>query len=310
MNQILTVEKNKKAKGAPLEEKTVVRIFAIAIMVFGIFMISNGTLALVSNKTTEEECTNPVVIMELESNKIILNIKHDKAIDKIYYHWNDEQEQVLQGKGRNILEEEIPVIIGTNTLNVRILDIFGKETEYTKTYTIEEKDIISPEIEFTAEAPKIKITVKDETQLDYMTYRWNDEDETKIQVKENSPKVIEERIETLGGINTLKVVAVDKAGNKTEKEQKFQGGQNPKINLERQEQNLMITVKADNEIKKIEYTLNEVQYSTDPQNTGVTLNTKEITFPQPLVQGENKITITVTDIYGLTATQEGTITVE
>ncbi len=309
MNQILMVEKAKREKGAPLDVETVVRIFAIAIMVFGIFMMASGVIALTTNQEEEEQNSNPVVTMEQQANKIIVNIKHDKAIDKIYYNWNSDVEQVLQGKGRNIIEEEIPVMIGTNVLHLRIIDIFGKETQYSKTYTIEEQDIISPEIEFTAEAPKIKITVRDETELAYMTYRWNDEDETKVEANENSLKIIEERIDTLGGINTLKVVAVDKAGNKTEKEQKFQGGQNPKISLEKQENNLMITVKADNEIQKIEYTLNGTLYSTDPQNTGVTLNTKEVSFPQPLAQGENKISITVTDIYGLTATQEATITV-
>ena len=83
MNQILMVEKAKREKGAPLDVETVVRIFAIAIMVFGIFMMASGVIALTTNQEEEEQNSNPVVTMEQQANKIIVNI--DIRIIKILF---------------------------------------------------------------------------------------------------------------------------------------------------------------------------------------------------------------------------------
>ena len=176
-------------------------------------------------------------------------------------------------------------------------------------YELAEGDVTKPEIELLVESSKVKIVAKDETALDYIIYYWNEEDETRVNVREEALKQIEEKIDILKGENTLTIVAVDKAGNETVKEQTFKGVKKPKIDLARSGSELIIKVTDEEGLQKIEYTLNGKYYSTDPQNTGTPLNMKELEIKQPLEQGENKITIKAYNISGLETELSGEATI-
>lgn len=297
MNQILYTS-NQKKKGGPLEINTILRIFAILCILFGIILVGKASFAMLNGKE-EVSSTVPLVDPELKGDTLILKIKHDKAIDKIVYSWNENQETVLQGKGRLELEEIIDVPIGNNTLVLKVTDITGKTVSYSESYELAEGDVIKPEIELVVENSKVKIVAKDETELDYIIFYWNEEDETRIDVREDSLKQIEEKIEILKGENTLTIVAVDKAGNETTETQTFKGVKKPKIDLARSGNILIIKVTDEEGIQKIEYNLNGQDYSTDPENTGTPLNRKELEIKQPLQQGENKIKIKVYNTSGL-----------
>ena len=203
MNQILYTN-NEKKKGGQLEINVVLRIFAILCIVFGIILVGQASFAMINKKDLSESI--PLVEITKEGNTLLLNVKHDKLIDKIIYNWNnDTNEIVLQGKGRTQLEESIKLPIGINTLMLKVIDIEGKTVSYNQNYELEEGDVTNPEIELLVDGAKVKIVVKDETELDYMAYYWNNEDQTKIQVREESPKQIEEKISILKGENTLTI---------------------------------------------------------------------------------------------------------
>ena len=288
MNQILFT--NQEKNRGPLEMSTVLRIFAILCIVFGIILAGKGAFALANKK--EEVKSVPTVEIEKQANQLKLTVKHDKLIDKVIYSWNNEQrETVLQGKGRLQMEENITLPIGTNTLKLRVIDIDGHTINYTNEYTLEDGDFTEPEIELLLDGAKVKIVAKDETAIDYMEYYWNDEEATTINVTANSPKQIEERVTILKGENTLHIIAVDKAGNESEEEQVYKGATKPVINVARDGKTLIITVTDEDNIKRIDYTLNDVEYSTDPSNTGTPLNMKELSIRQELKDGVNKITI-------------------
>ena len=140
----------------------------------------------IANKEQEQSISEPLVELVKNGSKLNIKVKHDKIIDKIVYNWNQEQDIVLQGKGRMELEETIDMPIGTNILSLKVMDITGKTVSYNQEYTLENGDTIKPEIELLVENSKVKIVVKDETELDYMSYYWNDEDETKINAREES----------------------------------------------------------------------------------------------------------------------------
>lgn len=307
MNQILYTN-NQKKKGGPLEINTILRIFAILCIMFGLILVGQGVFAML-NQQEEVTSTVPLVEINQEGDTLKLMIKHDKIIDRIIYSWNENQEVVLQGKGRLELEETIDVPIGSNTLVLKVIDVNGKTVSYSQMYELAEGDVIKPEIELLVESSKVKIVAKDETALDYILYYWNEEDETKIDVREDSLKQIEEKIDILKGENTLTIVAIDKAGNETVKEQTFKGVKKPKIDLARSGNELIIKVTDEENIQKIEYTLNGKYYSTDPQNTGASLNMKELEIKQPLEQGENKITIKAYNINGLETEVSGEATI-
>ncbi|NLC87780.1 MAG: hypothetical protein GX682_03280 [Clostridiaceae bacterium] len=307
MNQILYTN-NEKKKGGQLEINVVLRIFAILCIVFGIILVGQASFAMINKKDLSESI--PLVEITKEGNTLLLNVKHDKLIDKIIYNWNnDTNEIVLQGKGRTQLEESIKLPIGINTLMLKVIDIEGKTVSYNQNYELEEGDVTNPEIELLVDGAKVKIVVKDETELDYMAYYWNNEDQTKIQVREESPKQIEEKISILKGENTLTIIAVDKSGNEGKKEQTFKGTTRPVINLARDEKILIINVTDEEGLQKLEYTLNGVYYSTDPNNEGISLNRKELEIKQALNDGENKITIKAYNINGLDTEVSGEATI-
>lgn len=294
MNQILYMggKKNSKGKGGPLELSTAGMLFAILIIIFGIILTGQGIFAMFSGSEGNEiESSIPSLLIEQSGTTVTLNIKHDKAIDKIMYSWNGEPETVLQGRGRNIIEEDIIATVGINELNITIIDIFGKEATYSKDIEILSADAIPPEIELLVDGSKIKISVKDETELDYISYFWNYEDDTIINVREESPKLIEERIDILKGENTLNIVAVDKAGNMTEKQQKYIGSTKPVVEIVKDGNTAKVTVRHNQNIQKIEYNINGTLYSTDAANTGASLGVKEYIYNFPLQQGENSINV-------------------
>lgn len=307
MNQILYTNNTKK-KGGTLEINTVLRIFAITCIIFGIVLVGQASFAMFTNKDKNIESI-PLVEISQENDNLLLNIKHDKIIDKIVYSFNENQEFVLQGKGRTQINEIIKLSIGTNNLKLRVIDIEGKTVSYNKTYELASGDVIKPEIELLVEGSKVKVVVKDENELDYMIYYWNEEDETRVDVREESPKQIEEKIDILKGENTLTILAVDKSGNEEIKEQIFKGVKKPVIELAREGNELIVKVTDEEGIQKIEYTLNGVYYSTDPNNTGTPLNSTQLEFRQPLQSGENKITIKAYNVSGLVEEVSGVTTI-
>lgn len=296
MNQILYIQKSKNRNS--LEINTILKIFAIAIIILGIILIGKGTYGIVA-LANEEQMKDPIVSIKEVDGKLQINVTHNKAIDKIIYSWNDGEEVSLQGKGQTNIVETIEMPVGANTLTLKVVDVKKKESVYSKGYFKYQKDIIPPQIELVVEGSKVKIVVKDERELSYIMYRWNDEDNTVVEPREDSKKQIEEKISILKGENKLTIVAVDSSGNEATKEQTFKGVKKPTIQVTQENDELIIKVKDEENIKKIDITLNGQFYSTDPENAGASLNMQEVELRQKLQQGENTITITVYSISGL-----------
>ena len=297
MNQILYVDKPKK--GGSLEINTIVKIFAIIIIILGIILIAKGSYGIFSSYNNLQAGDEPVVSIKEVNGNLQINVIHDKAIDKIIYSWNTGEEYTLQGKGLSNITETIELPVGTNILKLKVIDKNKKEFTYTKECYRTEEDMISPEIEFVVEGSKVKIVVKDETELSYIMYRWNEEDNTVVEPREDSKKQIEEKISILKGENTLTIIAVDAAGNEAEKKQIFKGAKKPTIETVQENDELVIKIKDEENIQKIEMTVNGELFSTDSENTGTPLNIKEVELRQKLVSGENNITITVYNVSGL-----------
>lgn len=306
MNQILYVEKPKK--GGSLEISTIVKIFVIIIIIFGIILIGKGIYGMfISSKG--EGAAEPTILAKEVDGRMQINITHNKVIDKIIYFWNDEEEQTLQGRGQTSINEMIDMPVGTNTLTLKVIDKNKKQTIYTNEYYKEDKDVTKPEIELVVEGSKVRIVAKDETELGYIMYHWNDEDDTIVEPREDSKKQIEEKIAILKGENKLTIIAVDSAGNETTKEQVFKGAKKPTIQTSQENDELVIKITDEENIQKIEINQNGELLSTDHEDKGTSLNVKEVELRRKLVSGQNTITITVYSVNGLSeqVTQEITI---
>lgn len=295
MNQILFVDRPKK--GNSLDIKTIIKIFVIIMLILAVILIGKGIFSLISSNKNKTIAKPTVEILE-DNGKAQINITSTKAISKIIYSWNEE-EHTLQGRGQTQINEKVDIPVGTNTLNVKVIDIDNKEYTYQKEFFKEDNDLINPEIEFLVEGSKVKIVAKDETELKYIMYRWDDEDNTTIEVRDDSKTQIEEKISILKGEHILTVIAVDAAGNEQTKQQTFKGAKKPEIKVSQKGDELLIKITDEENIKKIELTVNGKFYSTDWQNTGASLDMKEVELKQKLDPGQNTVVITAYSVSGL-----------
>ena len=129
---------------------------------------------------------------------------------------------------------------------------------------------------------------RDDKKIASLTYYWNSEDATVKLAEENSDK-IEVKIPIKKGENELILIAEDEAGNKETVTKKFKGATKPKIEVTQENDELIIKIKDEVKIKKIELTINGNLLSTDPNNEGKEVGEQEVEFTQKLEPGENKI---------------------
>lgn len=308
MNQILSVDnsnnkkgrvkKNKIKSNAPLAISSIVRFFAIALLIFGICIIGSGSYSMYKETTEEIANSKPEIRLEqITQTEIALKIKHNKELDTISYNWNNEETTEVPCNGKKEIETKIEIPTGTNTLRVYAKDKNGEEIEYTKEYTIE-GDI---NIDLEVEGNNLKVKATGINPLQYMTYRWDDEDETRIDI-ENSE--IEETIEIPKGLHTLTVIVVD-INNKTEtKEQEINGVTKPKLEVTTDgSDNFIIKATDEQGIKKIEFIINEEErYVLNLEKQLSLEERKEFEYAYPLHDGENKLEVTVYNESDITET--------
>lgn len=248
MNQILaTSNTNTKKKGGPADIKTVVRVFAIIMIIFGICMIGTGSYAIYKDSESKTEITKPVITESLKDDTtVLLTVTHDKAIDKIEYRWNDGEVQTITGNGRKYIEQEIEIPGGTNTLNVTAIDVDGQEIYTDKEYTTEEV------INLSVSGSKLKIQAENETEISYMTYRWDEEEEQRIDINSTT---VDQEIDIPMGEHDLTVILVDVNNETITKEQKVKGVTKPTITVELDEtkENYIITITDDTGLEKVDF---------------------------------------------------------
>ena len=290
MNQILStsnLEKNKK--GGQIEIHTIIKFFSIILIIFGVIMISTASYAIYRKTVDKNNIpTKPSITEEQKDSKtVLLKVTHDKAIDKIEYSWNEEEIKTITGNGRKYIEQEIEIPGGTNTLYVSVIDIEGQEISNEQTYETEE--IIKMEIN----NGKVKVSAEAETEISYMTYRWDEEQEEKIDINATT---VEQEIEIPMGEHTLTVILVDENNETITKEQKVKGVVKPKVQvkLDENNENFLITITDDSGLDRVEFVING-------ENKTIKANEsqKEMKIKLPLKDGQNIVEITAYNLDGI-----------
>lgn len=298
MNQILMTEavnknaKNKSRVSNSSDITAVVRFFAIIIMVFGLALSGSSAFGMVQNIQENKNKSIPVVSAQRNGNSVKITVKNDIGIKTIKYSWNDSTETVVQGRNKNQVETTINIIPGNNKLNMTVIDSNNGTTTYVKNYVQEEKDTTEPVITVQNEDPRIKITVTDDTALDYIIYKYGDNEEVKVKASEDDPTKIEGYIDNVLETQvTLKIEAVDKAQNFATKEQQVKGATKPKIEVvsDPTDQSYLIIRASDNEgLRMVVFYINEDEYKTDPNTS---LNMKNFEYRQKVPKGETTIKV-------------------
>ena len=288
MNQIL-YEENQTSK---TDINKIKIFFAIVLIIFGVSLAGSGTWGLVTKFSNAQKLTvgtKPQVETNIfEDDQILIKVTHDKAIEKILYSWNDEADNVILGRGRSNLEELIEMPVGENLLNIGVIDIAGEETSHIQTYSLSSGvDIQKPTIELSVIGSNIKIIAQDETEISYITYRWNNEEEQTVNTTDLNGMKIEVTVPIIRGENSLTVIAVDANNNTETKIQKFNAVPRPTIKVTQYADKLTITVKDEQGLDKVEYNLNGENFRW----VSTTEDRTEWVYEQPIPEGDSKIII-------------------
>lgn len=304
LNQILSVESPKKEKKVkmknkgPVEIDKIVRFFSITILIFGIFMIGTGSYAMYQNSQAMNSQAKPTIYVEnVSETEVKLQVTHNKNLEKVTYQWNNEEPVELNAKGKRSIEQTIEIPTGENVLTVYAVDENGQEISYPRTYTREGDININLEVD----GSNLKVTADGKNELSYMTYRWDEEEETRIDI--NSMQT-EQTIEIPKGQHTLTVIVVD-SNNQTEtKVQEVKGVTKPTVEVTTDGVSNFIIKAFDEEgIKRVEFIINETnRNSLDLDKVYPIDQRKEFEYSYPLEPGENKLEVTVYNESGVSET--------
>lgn len=300
MNQILITGEEKvkiKKEKKVLPVNVIVSFFAVCIIILGICMISGSVYAKDKINEVVEASAKPQVDISRndDNNTIEINVKHIRGISQIAYRWNNEEETIIDGKNRKEITETLELIGGENTLTVTITEENGQSVTYEKQYKVGN----IPEIKLEAVSNGVQLTVTSETLLDYITYNWDDGEEEKIEIGDQS--TYEGIINAPKGKHTLKIRVVDINKMEAQKEQNVVGDTEPTLTAKPQyvdgQVAFVIDAEDDEGIITVEITHNGGVKQTEDVN--------DKTYHKDIIMttGEtNTLIVTVTNINGLQKT--------
>lgn len=300
MNQILDYNPNKSSGGGKTSSSDkVVRVFAVLMFIFGLFLLGNAGYSLYKDKQKENVIADAPVKAEITVEKgetaATIKIRHDKAIETVIHSWDNDKETTEKGNGESTMEITVPLAAGEHTLNIKVIDIDGVSTtheEIIKSITGVDKVYPVITLEVTNEK-KVRVIATDETELSYVTYRWNDNQEEKIEVTDD-PKKIEFDIDINKGTHDLTVSAVDKNNNTTTEIKSFAGVTKPvvTITVSADKKSIDVYTSHENGIDQIKLNINGQDYDVGvPED-----KPKEISFNVGLPSGNNTVKVTAISV--------------
>ena len=305
MNQILFTQDKRNSNSQ--DTKKIVLFFSVSLIIFGLILFGQGVYGIVKKDSTQvnkDDETTTISLQQNNSGEVIINVNSQTIISELIYYWNSEASQTISGNGNTTMQQIITMPAGQNTLTVKTIDVHGKQKTETQTFKL---DVDKPNISLSVIGNKIKIAVDSKADLAYVTYKWNNEQEKKMDMTTFEDKTkYEVEVEIPKGKNTLLVTATDIYENKSEKSQEVKGiakpvFAKPVIN----EPYITFTVTSeDDDIKTIEFFYNGKNYKITEDAIKKSQNAKKVSYKLTLEKGKNTLIVKATTQNGGTA-QEG-----
>ena len=305
MNQILFTQDKRNSNSQ--DTKKIVLFFAVSLIIFGFILFGQGVYGIVKKDSTQvnkDDETTTISLQQNNSGEVIINVNSQTIISELIYYWNSEASQTISGNGNTTMQQIITMPAGQNTLTVKTIDVNGKQKTETQTFKL---DVDKPNISLSVIGNKIKIAVDSKADLAYVTYKWNNEQEKKMDMTTFEDKTkYEVEVEIPKGKNTLLVTATYIYENKSEKSQEVKGiakpvFAKPVIN----EPYITFTVTSeDDDIKTIEFFYNGKNYKITEDAIKKSQNAKKVSYKLTLEKGKNTLIVKATTQNGGTA-QEG-----
>ena len=298
MNQILYVQE--RNANSSVDTKKIVLFFAVTIIIFGLILLGQGAYNLYQNYQNElltENITSEITqiaLSQTDDGNVLVTVESQNPISELIYNWNSDASQTISEDGKTTIQETITMPVGENTLTVRTIDAYGNEATKQETFTL---NVDKPVITLSLVGDKIKITVNSKADLSYITYKWNSETEQRIDMLTYEDKTtLETQIDIPVGQNTLLVTAVDIYENMSEKSQEIKGVTKPKSQPVIQGNYIFFEVTADENIEKVEFSLNDRPYIINKDVIG---ESNTVKYRLQLEPGMNYLKITTTTVSGV-----------
>ncbi len=280
----------------------IIKIFCISIILFGLILIGESTYAIIQN-SGEKIIDNVEITADRMGKETKITVSSEQyPIKEFMYKWNDGEPVTIEGNGTLSLETVIQIPNGNNILRMTVTDNFGNKKNFHKQYLYDSSDVNKPTIEIAISGTKLNIKANDDTEIDYITYSWNDDEAVRVE-KEDNPTEINTNIDVPSGQNKLSIIAVDKEGNRETRTESIIGDTKPTFTLSRDGLKIILNAKDDEGISKVSMTVDG-----ETRDSGETpINQKEISVTWEVTSGTHTISVTVVNVNGLPATGEVTV---
>ncbi|MBR3249666.1 MAG: hypothetical protein IKF83_03085 [Clostridia bacterium] len=147
------------------------------------------------------------------------------------------------------------------------------------------------QIHLAVEGSNIKATVVGETEIDFVTYKWDEEEETTEAINNVSGEI---EIEIPSGEHTLTVTAVDINNNEKTETRPVKGVTKPKLEVTQDGSEFVIDASDEIGLDRFEFILNGKGYLVRVEGE------KEKQFRYPLEEGDNTLEVTAYNTEGAT----------
>lgn len=294
--------KRANATSNKAEISKVIRIFCVIIILFGLFLIGESTYAMVAKRKKVED--NPKVYPLQMGKETKITVETEHPIKEFSYKWNEGESVKIEGNGTVLFETTIQIPNGNNILYMTVTDFNGNEHNFHRQYIFDSTDANKPTIDIAISGTKLKITATDDVEMDYITYSWNNEEATRVDLEEDEDKQnIETDVDVPEGQNKLTIIAVDAQGNRETRTENVIGDTKPIFDLLKDGQNLIIKAQDDQGVSRIVMDIDGEIVDSGEES----IDLKEVSASIPVESGTHTIKVTVTNVNGLSDTKTATV---
>lgn len=290
MNQIL-ITKDEKGRST-LGLKPIIIFFAAALIIVGLIFLGQGVYKSYKKAQENKDYPRPTLALEKNGSSLNMYFKGEIPINKIEYAWNDGSISLLEVSGKKEVKFDVEMPNGNNNLQVYVIDVNGNKTKFEQKVSFtqtDNKDTEKPKIAITKSetAGKIKIKATDNDEIDYVSYKWEGEDEIVVKATEETKKEIVQEINVQKGTKKIVATVVDKTGNKKSITMDIVGSNGPTIKVSIADNNFVVKVTSEASLTKITYTHNDEEKTVE----NIPEKSKEFEFKVPLKDGVNYLKI-------------------
>lgn len=292
MNQILFTNNTNNKNYDKIDIKKICIIFAIAIILIAIIIIAVKIYDI--NAKKKKYVMPEVEIEKLQDSEkeATIKAKCSDGIEYIVYTWNEEEENRVNLNGSTAFERIIDIPNNEmNNLKIEVVSVNGVKKSDTKIFentTVGKKPRIDS---LTVTGKKLSIQASDDDGIKYLAYKWENEDEIRIEASEEDNQAMTAEIDIKRGTYKLQITVVNIYDNEETISKLITGVNEPEISVMKYDNVIRISATHDMGFKQITYTINDNTYVYNEEYSKYEKDKTTVEFEFPLQEGENIIIV-------------------